>query len=143
MNKLSVHLDDYLKLRRQLGFKLHMPGILLRKFVRFAEQEQASFITTKLALRWATQPRNIIPAQRANRLGMVRRFAEYLSAIDPRTEIPAQKPLPYQVRRQTPHLYTEEEILRLIEAARQIDPSNELKGLTYATLFGVLAVTGM
>lgn len=143
MSKLSVHLENYLKLRRQLGFKLDMPGRLLPNFVRFAERQRASFITSKLALRWATQPVNIIPAQRANRLGMVRRFAEYLSAIDPRTEVPAQKLLPYQFRRQAPYLYRDEEVLRLIAAARRINPSNELKGAIYATLFGLLAVTGM
>ena len=143
MSKLSVHLENYLKLRRQLGFKLAMPGHLLPNFVRFAERQRASFITSKLALRWATQPANIIPAQRANRLGMVRRFAEYLSAIDPRTEIPPQKLLPYQFRRQTPYLYRDEGVLRLIAAARRINPSNELKGTIYATLFGLLAVTGM
>ena len=31
----------------------------------------------------------------------------------------------------------------MIEAARQIDPTDELKGATHATLFGLLAVTGM
>ena len=85
MNTLNTHLDKYLKLRRQLGYKLRVAGILLRDFVRFAEEEGASFITTKMALRWATQP-NIKPVQRGNRLGMVRRFAEYVSALDARTE---------------------------------------------------------
>jgi integrase len=66
-----------------------------------------------------------------------------LSAIDPRTQIPPQKLLPYQFRRQTPYLYRDEEVLRLIAAARQINPSNKLKGATYATLFGLLSATGM
>lgn len=143
MNTLAVHLDNYLKLRRQLGFKLRVPGILLRNFVRFAEKQRTSFITTKLALRWATQPLNLQPVQKANRLGMVRRFAEYLSTLDPRTEVPAQKLLPYQFRRREPHIYRTEDILRLIEATRQIDPTNPIKGASYATLIGLLAVTGM
>ena len=67
MSKLSLHLSNYLTTRRQLGFKLVMPGRLLRNFVRFAERKRARFITTKLALRWATQPSNIVPAQRATR----------------------------------------------------------------------------
>ncbi len=143
MSRLDVHLKNYLALRRQLGFKLVMPGRLLRNFVRFAKRKRAGFITTNLALCWATHPRNIVPAQRANRLGMVRRFAAYLSAIDPRTQIPPQKLLPYQFRRQTPYLYREDEIIRLIDAAQQINPCDELKGTIYATLFGLLAATGM
>jgi hypothetical protein len=56
MSALSLHLDRYLKLRWQLGYKLHTPGSLLRNFVRFADEEGATFITTKLAVRWAAQP---------------------------------------------------------------------------------------
>lgn len=143
MKSLSVHLSNYLKLRRQLGFKLRMPGRLLPNFVRFAEQERASFITTKLALRWATRLSNLKPAQRAYRLSMVRRFAAYLSAVDPRTEVPNQNLLPYKSGRRTPHLYRDEDVLRLIDAAWQIYPAHELKGAACATLFGLLAVTGM
>lgn len=143
MNLLATHLDNYLKLRRQLGFKLRVQGILLRNFVRFAQQKRVAFITTPLALAWATQPGHISPAQKANRLGAARCFAKYLSAIDSRTEVPAQKLLPRQFRRRDPYLYRPEDVLRLIEATRQIDPANPIKGVSYATLIGLLAVTGM
>ncbi len=38
MKTLNCHLDDYLKLRRQLGYKMQEAEFLLRNFVRFAEQ---------------------------------------------------------------------------------------------------------
>ena len=142
MSALSLQLDKYLKLRRQLGYKLRVQGSLLRNFVRFAEEEGASFITTRLALRWAAQP-NLQPVSRGNRLGMLRRFAAYLSAFDERTEVPAQKLLPRKLRRRPPYLYREEEVLELISAAQQIAPDDELKGTTHGTLLGLLAVTGM
>lgn len=143
MNKWNDHLGNYLKLRRQLGFRLHDAECMLRNFVRFAEQEKASFITTKLALGWATRPTNIRLAQSATRLGHVRRFAQYMSAIDPRTEVPPPGLLPCQLRRRVPQLYQDGDILRLMDALRQIDHVNEFKGTSYATLFGLLAVTGM
>jgi integrase/recombinase XerD len=142
MKSLRLRLDDYLRLRRQLGYKMEETGFLLRNFVRFAEQEGTSFISTKLALRWAAGP-NITPAQSGNRLGMVRRFAEYVSAHDTRTEIPAQKLLPYHFLRRDPYHYSDENVLNLIGAAQQIAPSNKIKGPTLGTLFGLLAVTGM
>jgi len=142
MKALRLHLDDYLRLRRQLGYKIEEIGFLLRNFVRFAEQEGASFISTKLALRWAAGP-NITPGQSGNRLGMVRRFAEYVSAHDARTEVPAQKLLPYHFVRRDPYHYTDENVVQLTKAARQIAPSDKIKGPTLATLFGLLAVTGM
>jgi len=142
MNTLSLHLDRYLKLRRQLGYKLRVTEILLRNFVRFAQEEGASFITTKLALRWAARP-GIKPVQSGNRLGMVRRFADYVSAHDARTQVPAQKLLPCQLRRRPPYLYRDEEVLQLIRAAYRIAPGNELKGATLGTLLGLLAASGM
>lgn len=143
MSNLSVHLKNYLKLRRRLGFQLRCPAILLRSFVRFAETKRARFITTKLALRWASQPPNIKTVQRASRLGVVRRFAEYVSTLDPRTEVPPPKLLPCRIRRRPPHLYRNNDVTKLIEAARQIDPSHPIKGSTLSTLFGLLATTGM
>src|SRR3989442_11155002 len=132
MSHLSVHLKNYLKLRRGLGFKLRCAGMSLRNFVCFAETKRAPFITTKLALQWATHPANIKPVQRANRLSVVRRFAEYMSTVDQRTEVPPPKLLPCRFRRRAPHLYHNDDVRRLIEAARQIDPTDELKGATHA-----------
>ncbi len=143
MTTLARHLDTYLQLRRQLGFKLVVPGILLRDFVQFAQRRRINFITTKSALQWAVRPDNIKPRQRAVRLGVVRRFAEYVSTLDPRTEIPAKKLLPFQYRRPNPYLYQDDDVLRLIKATKHIDNSNAAKCTTYATLFGLLAVTGM
>jgi len=143
MTSLAVHLDNYLQLRRRLGFKRAVTGILLRNFVQFASKQRASFITTQLALRWATKPDNVKPRQRAVRLGVVRRFAEYLSALDACTQIPARNLLPIHYSRPAPYLYRDEQVLQLIQAARHIDDSDVLKGATYATLFGLLAVTGM
>jgi integrase/recombinase XerD len=143
MNPLNRHLEDYLKLRRHLGFQLRLSGRLLRKFVSFAEQEKASFITTDLALRWATQPIHCQPALWANRLGMVRRFAQYQSGSDARTEVPPPGLLPHRFQRRAPYLYCDREIRRLIEAARELDSPKALRGATAATLFGLLAATGM
>ena len=143
MSNLSVHLKNYLKLRRGLGFKLHGAGMYLRNFVRFAEAKRARFITTKLALQWATQPPNTKPVQRGSRLSVVRRFAEYVSTVDPRTEVPPPKLLPYTIRRRPPHLYRNDEVRRLVDAAYQINPANPIKGQTLGTLLGLLAATGM
>jgi len=142
MKSLNQHLNDYLKLRRQLGYKLQEAEFFLRNFIRFIEQEGTGVITAKLAVQWATRP-NLKPAQNGSRLSVVRRFAAYVSAHDARTEVPAQKLLPYHLCRRDPYHYTDDDVQRLINAARQIDPTGEIKGPTLATLFGLLAVTGM
>lgn len=140
MSDLRKALDEYLALRRALGFKLTTQGQLLENFVDFAAKEGASFITRKLALRWATQPTQCQPARWARRLDLIRGFAQYRSAADPRTEIPPQQLLPHRYRRRTPYICSDEDIVRLMEAAKQLRP---FSAVTFSTLFGLLAVTGM
>jgi integrase/recombinase XerD len=77
MSSLQIALNEYLAVRRALGYKLLLEGRLLRRFIEFAEHARSDYITTDLALKWATQPAHAQPSQWANRLGMVRRFARY------------------------------------------------------------------
>ena len=86
MNALTKALEEYLALRRALGFKLRHTANSLPKFVRFVEREGADFITTELALRWAQEDPEATSVTHADRLAMVRRFAAWRSAEDPRTE---------------------------------------------------------
>jgi integrase/recombinase XerD len=80
MSSLQETLDEYLAMRRALGHKLCMAGHLLEQFVAFADRAGATYVTTDLALAWATQPAKAQPAEWARRLGMARRFARYCSA---------------------------------------------------------------
>ena len=147
MKSLSQSLEEYLALRRGLGFKLKQDGRLLSQFVSFLEGEGSPYITTELALRWAVKPDNAQPCHWARRLRTVRLFAEYRAVTDPRTEVPPPKLLPDTYRRTTPYIYTDEQIMHLIAAARELPSTVPLaKGLrarTYCTLFGLLSVTGM
>ena len=143
MNNLRESLTEYLAMRRALGYKLYKAGKGLTDFVSFLEQRGESYITTRLALEWAQQPTTVQPNGWAKRLGYVRVFAKYLSAIDLRTEVPSSELLPYKPKRARPYLYTQEEVQLLLTAALNLPPVNGLRGLTYYSLFGLLAVTGM
>jgi len=143
MSPLRTALTEYLALRRALGFKLQTAEITLRQFVHCAERDGALWITTDLALRWATQSQGVQPAHWATRLGMVRGFAQYCRALDARTEVPPHGLLPYRYRRQPPYIYREQEIAHLLTAARQLPSATGLRPSTYTTLLGLLAVTGM
>src|SRR5271167_1989292 len=143
VNRLEQALKDYIGIRRSLGFQLRQPASLLRGFVAFLRAEGASHITTTLALRWATQPTQAEPARWAARLGMIRRFAIWYSATDPRTEIPSADLLSYRHRRKPPHIYSDEEIERLLRQTQQLPSSKGLRARTFTTLFGLLVATGM
>jgi hypothetical protein len=113
MSVLAAAVDDYLALRRGLGFKLTDVGRDLHQFVHFAEREGVASVTIELALRWAMLPSSASPAHWARRLGIVRQFARYYRALDPRTEIPPAQLLPYRYVRPSPYVYRDEEIAAL------------------------------
>ena len=77
MNTLRQALDEYLDMRRNLGFQLREAGKALPHFVAFMEHHRASYITQALALAWAQQPANARPACWAQRLSYIRGFARY------------------------------------------------------------------
>ena len=83
------------------------------------------------------------PVTWATRLRIVRQFAEYLSTIDPKTEIPPQGLLPGRYQRKAPYLYDDDEIQNLLRAARSMHSPTGLRAWTYETLLAMLAVTGM
>ena len=117
MNTLRQAIEEYLIMRRSLGFKLKEAGNALSDFATFMERRRASYITQALALRWAREPKHAQPAHWASRLCHVRQFARYRSASDPRTQIPALGLLPFKPQRARPYLYTDQEIKQLLHGA--------------------------
>jgi integrase/recombinase XerD len=146
VNTLGEALQEYLELRRGLGFKMDSAGLLLPRFVRFMEEHGAAYITARLALQWAQQAPSVQPAEWARRLGFVRGFARFHSATDVRTEIPPLGLLPHHSTRARPYLYTEQEVQCLLEAALRLPtawPSTSLRPWVFHCLLGLLSVTGL
>jgi integrase len=136
--------DDYLTKRRALGFALRSHGAYLQGFARYADRYgHRGPLTLKLAVRWARLPKNASPSLWACRFASIRPFAKYQAALDPRTEIPPTGYFGPAHRRPTPHIYSRTEIRALIGAARRLHPRGGLRPLTYATLLGLLACTGL
>jgi integrase len=143
MSRLRTAAEDYLAMRRTLGFKLVSQGRMLMEFIDYCDQHHLDRIRTAAAIDWATSPRNggHDGVYHARRLMVVRIFARHLAAIDPATEIPPSDVLPHHYRRVTPHVFTAEQIDKLIVAAGQLQPP--MRAATWRTLLGLLAVTGM
>ena len=139
---LSQLLADHAALHRALGFKFRTPGILLRNFVTFAERRGECVVTTETVREWALQAPS--PEQRRNRLLTVRRFAIALHVEDPRHEVPSADLFGRAShRRRAPYIYDPGDIRRLIDAAHRLGPDGSIRPLTYATMFGLIATTGM
>ena len=141
MTALGRALDDYLRTRRALGFKLKREGELLPQFVAYLDERGTSFVTTTKAIAWAAQPRDATPRWWAQRLVIVRGFAKYLQTIEPRTEVPSSDHLPHRRARSAPYVYSTADVTALLSTADTL--RSPLKASTYQTLLGLLAVTGM
>jgi integrase len=105
--------------------------------------KRARQITTKLALEFAFRAERSVSTQ-AGYLSAIRGFAQYLSGIEPKTEVPPSG-LIRRGQRPQPYIYSDEEIIRILNAARE-HPSTAryaLKPHTLYCLFGLLSVTGM
>ncbi len=146
MNTLHEALQEYLELRRGLGFKMREAAVLLPRFVAFMVERRAPSITTRLALEWVEQATTVRPAERARRLVFVRGFARHRSATDPLTEIPSASLMPYRTSRARPYLYSEQDVRLLLAAALQMPtrwPSTPLRPWVFHCLLGLLSVTGL
>lgn len=141
MSGLQQHVDDYLRMRRALGFKLKREGQLLSQFVAYLEAAGTSTVRSELAISWARLPKGAQPIKWAQRLSAVRAFAVYMQTIDPATEVPPRDMFGARQRRPTPYLWSQQEICRLLQAARTLRPP--LRAATHEALFGLLAVSGV
>jgi len=139
---LSQDLNRYVNLRRSLGFRFGIQNSLLRNFVAFAESGGDEFVRIDRVLDWAARAPS--PASSRIRLLTVRRFALAMQAEDIRYEVPAVDAVGRATfQRRSPHIYGSNEITGLMGAAAQLKPAGSIRPLTYAILFGLLAVTGM
>ena len=138
---LASHVDDYLRLRRSLGYKLEREGLWLADLAVYCDTARAETLTNELTILWASQRVGAGPNGWAKRLGVARKFAAYLQTVIPTTQVPPTGIFPAKRHRPTPYLWSQTDIARLLEAARTL-PS-PLRAAGMETLFGLLAATGM
>jgi integrase/recombinase XerD len=141
MSGLQAHVDEYLRLRRALGFKLKEDERLLGQLVGYLEAADASTVSTELAVGWARLPVGVHPNHWSRRLRVARGFAAYLQTLDPMAEIPPRDIFPHRRQRATPYLFSESDIDSLLSQARRL--RHPMRAASYEALFGLLAVSGM
>lgn len=134
----------YLAQKRAMGYALRFYDGPLIDFARTMDRSTPGQpITVQAACRWATAIR-AAPTYHARRLSLVRNFARFCLAYDPRTEVPPDGLLGPSPQRIRPHIYSKAQLGTLLHNARRLKPAfSPLRPLTYETLVGLLAVTGL
>jgi integrase/recombinase XerD len=138
---MRSHVEQYLAMRRSLGFKLAGDGRMLLDFADRLDHAGQTTITVVDAVAWASEPSNSTPAHRQRRLTVVRGLASYLAAFDPNCQIPPPGLLPGRAHRPTPYHYTTDEIAALVHAAGTI--AAPLTAATMQTLISLISASGL
>jgi integrase len=143
---LQRRIDNYLAERRRLGFVLHSQDTFLTGFARFvAGRHHRGPLTVELMTDWIRQGKDGqgTSGTWAHRLRKLRSFIRYLKQFEPDTEMPDEVIFGRVPGRVAPHIYHDEEIIELLAAAHQLGPQGSLRPMTFETLFGLMASTGL
>lgn len=142
---IGKYIEQHLALRRSLGF-IYRVEYTLDAF----DQHLANYfpdcqtITRDMVISYLDSTHHKKPATRSDHVSILRQFCRFMFQFYPETYIPEKclvGPAAVQIK---PYIYTEEDIIRLIEQAQKIRvKKNTLLPHTYATIIGLLWVTGM
>ena len=112
---LDGRLEEYLRIRRSLGYKLERDGKLLAQFIAWLHEQHAAAVTVEHASAWVSLPAAGSGWLRL-RMSVVRGFAAYLHTLDPAVPVPPAGLFPPGPHRAVPYLYSADEIAALIAA---------------------------
>jgi integrase len=143
---LQVLVKRYLLERHRLGFSEQTKAYALRGFAKHVQAVgHRGPLTIEVMAKWARLDSHVStdPLTWARRLKLLRTFLRWLQQFEPRTEVPDDSVFGRLPERLAPHIYSEQEIIDLLAAARKLGPAPGLRAIVYETLFGLIASTGM
>lgn len=138
--------ERYMRERHQLGFSNRTSAHYVRSFARHVQAAGLRGpLTEEVMADWARHDSHgsSDPQTWARRLKRLRPFARWLQQFDPRTEVPGKAIFGRLHERLAPHIYSDQEVVDLLVAARRLGPARSLRGVVYETLFGLIAATGL
>jgi len=132
MSGLGRRLEEYLRIRRSLGFKLARDGKLLAQFIGYLHEQGTDTITIDHAVAWVGLPAGAGRGWLAFRMSVVRGFTGYLHTLDPAVPVPPADLFPPGPHRAVPYLYSDDELAALVAATDTL--RYPLQRATYRTL---------
>lgn len=137
--------EEYLALKRSLGFKCNDVEYAFRRFDRFfANEEEISIgLSEELCNKWCVKQPNESNKSWYNRIQIIRNFSSFLQTLDYTSFLPK---LPKIKNTYTPYIYSKEEIALLFKESDKLDTNvtcyNSIV-LVIPCLFRLLYATGL
>lgn len=139
---LNDAVDRHIELYRSMGFKFKVQEYMLRSFSAFAQSRSEQFIRAETVLEWAANAPSI--RQRYDRLLIVRRLACALRAEDDRHQVPPDDAFGRGVKsRRICHIFTENEIQRLLRATVHLSARRSIEAVTFKALLSLITAAGL
>lgn len=142
MTPLGQLANQYVTLRRRMGFKFVEGAELLADFIDGCDSRGESVVTAAKAITWARSS-GTAPNWWAKRLSIARGFARFAAGMAPEAghQVPPPGAFPTRPHRATPFIYGADDIVRLMMAARGLPSPWWAIVIEFA--IGFLAVTGL
>lgn len=136
---------QHLALRRSLGYLYKNAEYTLDEFDQFLDKHfpNGKVITRQMVVEYLDTTRHKLPLTRADHVSNLRQFCRFMFQFDLETTIPEKglvAPGKVQVK---PYIFTTEDVDKVIHQAMKLNVKSTLLPHTYATIIGLLWVTGM
>jgi integrase/recombinase XerD len=141
----SGFINQYLQLRRSLGFILRGAEYILNKFDLYLSQyfPDAKTITKPMVVGYLQTVKHLHASTLYLRFMSLRQFCRFLFQLNPDTYVPEKRLVRRGPTVRLPHIYTTEEAMELIKLARMLPSRGSLRPHTFSTLLSLLWVSGL
>lgn len=142
---MGTWINKHLALRRSLGFIYRSVESSLDEFDQYLNVNfpHCRTISRDMVIGFLDAKRQNSLLTRSQHISNVRQFCRFMFQFDTDTYIPEKRLLKHAKPEVEPHIFTEEEIKHLMHQARNMNGRDKLLPDTYATIIGLLWVTGM
>lgn len=143
-NRISLQLEEYLKYKRSLGYKLVSEESILRSLVSYTlNLGYDGPFTKEIALSWINYQKDAPNKRKGRKLQVLLLFARYVVSFDNEAEMLPSKMFGNPHERIVPYIYSEEEVVRLMDECKRLYSIDGWRSLTIATAIGLLWATGL
>ncbi len=142
---LSLSINRYLELKRALGRQFTTESRVLERLNEFFARIGATDFTLTEFEQWDKTQTHLAPSTRRNRMQVVRSYCLYRRRTEPHCFVPDQRLFPESNQTIRPHIFSDAEIVRLLETAAQLPvvPNSPLRPEVFRLAIVLLYCTGM
>jgi integrase/recombinase XerD len=141
----SGFINQYLQLRRSLGFVLRSAEYILNEFDLYLSEyfTDAKTLTKPMIVGYLQTVKHLQASTLYLRFMFLRQFCRFLFQLNPDTYVPEKRLIRRGPTVRLPHIYTTDEAIALIKLARMLPPQGSWRPYTYSILLSLLWVSGL